>query len=163
MNAVHSRIRRLFPLLVLAGMAFSASTASGGVNVWTTSGPKGGDTRALAIDPTTPSTVYAGSYGRGVIKSLDRGGSWSETNAGLTSDLVLSLAIDPSAPATIYAGTQQGGICKSTNGGKTWSALGLTDSFAARRRPRSTPARLTPRGSSRAPTAGRAGLPSTLA
>jgi photosystem II stability/assembly factor-like uncharacterized protein len=66
------------------------------------------DVRALAIDPQTPTTVYAGTYGGGVFKSTDGGGSWSALNTGL-SDLYLSaLAIDPQSPATVYAGTRAG-------------------------------------------------------
>ena len=33
--------------------------------------------RALAIDPVTPATLYAGHNGGGVFKSTDGGGSWS--------------------------------------------------------------------------------------
>ena len=37
------------------------------------------DTRvhALAIDPMTPATLYAGTYGGGVFKSTNGGGDWS--------------------------------------------------------------------------------------
>ena len=38
---------------------------------------------ALAIDPTTPATLYAGTYG-GVFKSTNGGGDWSAVNTGLT-------------------------------------------------------------------------------
>ena len=47
----------------------------------------GSDThvRALAIDPSTPATLYAGmERGGGAFKSTDGGGSWSAINAGLT-------------------------------------------------------------------------------
>jgi len=40
---------------------------------------------ALAIDPATPSTLYAGSGGGGVFRSLNGGSSWSAVNTGLTS------------------------------------------------------------------------------
>src|SRR5256885_12494843 len=38
-----------------------------------------------SIDPTTPTTLYAGTYG-GVFKSTDGGGSWSAANVGLSAD-----------------------------------------------------------------------------
>ena len=38
---------------------------------------------ALALDPTTPTTLYAGTDD-GVFKSTDGGGSWSPVNTGLT-------------------------------------------------------------------------------
>lgn len=35
------------------------------------------DVSALAIDPLSPTVVYAGSYGGGVLKSADGGQNWS--------------------------------------------------------------------------------------
>jgi hypothetical protein len=52
----------------------SVRIAQAGINVWTSHGPYGGDVSALAIDPTTPSTLYAGSDA-GVFKSTESGGS----------------------------------------------------------------------------------------
>jgi hypothetical protein len=78
---------------------------------------------SLAIDPSTPATVYVGTYGGEVFKSTDGGGSWSAVSAGLGGAIVYSLAIDPSTPATVYAGTQGGGVFKTTNGGGSWSAV----------------------------------------
>src|SRR5436190_1676610 len=71
---------------------------------------------ALAIDPTTPSTLYAGTItldaanmftGGGVFQSTDGGGSWSAVSSGLTNTGVEALAIDPTTPSTLYAGTIQ--------------------------------------------------------
>src|SRR5262250_1271240 len=88
-------------VLILA----SACTAQAGFNVWTSHGPPGGDVHALAINPTTPSIVYAGVFGAGVFKTTDAGATWNTINAGLTSTDVEALAIDPTAPSTLYAGT----------------------------------------------------------
>ena len=90
---------------------------------------------SLAIDPMTPSTVYAA--GGGIFKSTDGGGSWNEIDTGLPLGSgqmpFSSLALDPTAPSTIYAGYfaysgPKGAIYKSTNGGATWDAAdaGLT-------------------------------------
>ena len=91
----------------------------------------GSDTsvRALAVDPSNPSTLYAGmDHGGGAFKSTDGGGSWSAINAGLTGTDVQALAVGPSAPKAVYAGTDRG-VFKSTNGGATWAAAstGLTN------------------------------------
>jgi hypothetical protein len=104
-----------------------ASTVTAGTNIWTSNGPEGGMVYALAIDPTTPSTVYAGTYYGGVFKSTNGGGAWSAVNTGLSSYSVSALAIDPTTPSTLYAGTS-GGVFKSTNGSEAWSAVisGLT-------------------------------------
>ena len=68
------------------------------------------DVRALAIDPATPATLYAGTYGGGVFKSMNGGGNWTAVNTGLTNTYVFALAIDPATPATLYAGTSGGGV-----------------------------------------------------
>jgi len=77
----------------------------------------------LAIDPSNPSTLYAGTEG-GVFKSTDGGGSWSAINSGLTNTHVWALAIDPTNTSTLYAGTESG-IFKSTDGGGHWSYCSL--------------------------------------
>ena len=63
---------------------------------------------ALAIDPLTPTTLYAGTQGGGVFQSTDGGGSWTPINGGLTVPFVSVLAIDPAMPATLYAATSGG-------------------------------------------------------
>ena len=77
---------------------------------------------ALAIDPTTPTTLYAGTYG-GVFRSLNGGSSWQAT--GLTNTDVHALAINPTTPTTLYAGTWDRGVLRSLNGGSSWQATGL--------------------------------------
>jgi len=95
---------------------------------------------ALAIDPTAPNTLYAGTLGASVsivgasvLKSLDSGESWEAVNMGLGSSQVFALAIDPGTPSTLYAGTDSG-VFKSTDSGGSWEAvntgLGASDVFA---------------------------------
>jgi hypothetical protein len=72
---------------------------------------------ALAIDPVTPTTLYAATPG-GVFKSTNGGASWSAS--GLSS--VFSLVIDPLTPTTLYAGSY--GVFKSTDGGASWNPTG---------------------------------------
>nr|MDQ2732483.1 SBBP repeat-containing protein [Armatimonadota bacterium] len=93
---------------------------------------------ALAIDPVTPSTLYA-TTGNGPYKSLDGGATWNPGNTGLNLPLQ-ALVIDPKTPTTLYAapesalftdnpGTAKGGtpLYKSLDGGATWnpSSAGL--------------------------------------
>jgi photosystem II stability/assembly factor-like uncharacterized protein len=132
---------RLFsPRHILAGafslLAFFGLRASvAAPDTWGSHGPPGGIVNAIAIDPSSPSTVYAGTTYGGVFKSTDGGASWSTSNNGLTVRLVSALAIDPTNPATIYAGTQeiqyQPALFKSVDGGGSWvpSSAGLTYSF----------------------------------
>src|SRR5215471_13993807 len=46
----------------------SARMVHAGDNVWTSLGPEGGPVLALALDPLTPTTLYAGTDGSGVFK-----------------------------------------------------------------------------------------------
>jgi photosystem II stability/assembly factor-like uncharacterized protein len=104
-------------------------------------GLEGGSITALAIDPQTPDTLYAGTKLGGVFKSVDGGNNWHPMNAGGLTDVctrsttpystdkfcfyVTALAIDPLTPTTLYAGTWSRGLFKSTNGGATWSAISV--------------------------------------
>ena len=92
--------------------------------------PENAGVQTLAIDPTNPSTLYAGTDG-GVFTSSDMGANWVALNNGLTTLGVLALAIDPSDPSTLYAGTAGGGVFKSTDMGADWVAInsGLTNTF----------------------------------
>src|SRR2546426_830419 len=116
-------------------LVVSLHRAEAGVNVWTTNGPHSETINALAIDPQTPTTLYAGTSGHGVFKSTDGGGNWSAVNTGLTTPCgaiwVNALAIDPQTPATLYAGTYSSGVFKSTDAGVTWGAVntGLTSLY----------------------------------
>ncbi len=100
-----------------------ADAADAGINEWTSQGPNGGYVYALAIDPATPSTLYAGTAasGGGVYKSTDGGDSWAGAGAGLPGLEVYALAVDPAAPSTVYCGTLDGGVYKSTDGGENWT------------------------------------------
>jgi hypothetical protein len=97
--------------------ACSASVAHGAVNGWTPIGPYGGTVFALALDPATPTTLYAGTDGGGVFKSPDGGDTWHAVSTGLTGRYVTALAVDPATPTTLYAGTNRVGVFKSTDGG----------------------------------------------
>ena len=110
-------------VLLGALLVTSSRTAEGGINSWTSTGRlEGGPIGALAIDPVTPATLYAGTDSNGVFKTTNGGGSWAAVNTGLTNFQVTALAIDPQTPATVYAGTANG-VFKSTDGGMSWSAV----------------------------------------
>ena len=87
---------------------------------------------AIVFNPSTPSTMYAGSDA-GVFRSTDSGSTWTTLNNFGTANVpfVISLAIDPTATSTIYAGTLGSGLFKTTNGGSSWQATnnGITTGF----------------------------------
>src|SRR5438093_10236584 len=83
---------------------------------------------SLAIDPQTPTTLYAAGWG-GVFKSTDGGGNWTAANTGLTTPTSIGvLAIDPQTPTTLYVEYRAsgGGVYKRTDGAGSWSRTGLT-------------------------------------
>jgi photosystem II stability/assembly factor-like uncharacterized protein len=87
----------------------------------------------LVADPSSATTLYAGSInGSGIFKSTDGGAHWTSINNGLPSNqgatgawpVVLGFAVDPAHPATLYAGTYGNGLYRSTDGGSNWSSAG---------------------------------------
>jgi len=92
---------------------------------------------ALAIDPSHPSIVWAGtgeswvrnsvSIGDGIYRSTDGGEHW--TNMGLkNSEHIAKILIDPKDGNTVYAcavgalwsDSEERGVYKTTDGGKSW-------------------------------------------
>ena len=95
---------------------------------------------ALAIDPSNPETVWAGtgeawtrnsvSIGDGIYKSTDGGETWS--NMGLPgSERIAKIIVDPHAGNTVYAcvpgrlwsDSADRGLYKTTDGGKSWTLV----------------------------------------
>jgi hypothetical protein len=83
---------------------------------------------ALALNPLSPSTLYAGTS-QGVYQSLNAGISWTLTSTGLVSSSVVpsvqAIAVNPATPSTLYAGTPVG-VFSSTNAAANWVAAGLS-------------------------------------
>ncbi|MDT8067958.1 MAG: S8 family serine peptidase [Terriglobia bacterium] len=75
---------------------------------------------SLAIDPKTPSTLYAGH-----LKSADGGQTWTTLSCYL-----LGMVIDPVNTSTLY-GAGYGGVWKSTDGGQSCALAvsGLTSTY----------------------------------
>jgi len=85
----------------------------------------------LGMDPTQPSTLYAGTSG-GVYKSVDQAGHWEQVNNGLVPPGMLktsralnvtSVLVDPFDPDTVYAATLSG-VYKTTDAAKSWVRIG---------------------------------------
>lgn len=82
---------------------------------------------SLVIDPQDSATLYAGTKGDGVLKSVDSGQSWKMVNRGLRFNSILSdsLIIDPVNTDILYAAVETddgrgAGIFKTVNGGSVW-------------------------------------------
>jgi photosystem II stability/assembly factor-like uncharacterized protein len=83
-------------------------------------------------------TVYVGSAGGGVWKSVNNGVTFKPVFDKQPVQSIGALAIDPSNPKTIWAGTGEAwtrnsvsigdGIYRSTDGGENWTNMGLKTS-----------------------------------
>jgi hypothetical protein len=102
-------------------------------------------TTGIAVAPSNPSVVYVatgdgdgtvGYFGRGILKSIDGGSSWTllSDNGTFNGQTVQRIVVDPTNANTVYAtvgayfddgayGTlpTAAGVYKSTDGGTTWT------------------------------------------
>jgi photosystem II stability/assembly factor-like uncharacterized protein len=106
-------------LLLAAGFAHAGT--------WESHGPIGGNGMAVAVAPSEPTTIYAGTNGGGIFKSTDGGAVWSAVNGGISNPgdwNVEALVLDPTTPDRAYAAVSSGtsgGVFRTTNGGASWT------------------------------------------
>src|SRR5205823_2202762 len=89
---------------------------------------------ALAMDPSNPQVLYAGTgegnfsgdsyYGSGILKTVNGGASWTNLNLGnlFTGSRFGRIAVTPGTPLRLFAATN-GGVYRSPDGGTTWVQL----------------------------------------
>ncbi|MFP5246663.1 MAG: WD40/YVTN/BNR-like repeat-containing protein, partial [Thermoanaerobaculia bacterium] len=94
-------------------------------NPWTTHGPHGGTTTALAAAAPQTRVLYAANAA-GVFRSDDGGASWRAT--GELRDVIL-LAVDPVDPNIVFAAreitSEHGEVYRTQDGGATWTLAEL--------------------------------------
>lgn len=78
---------------------------------------------AIMIDPSTPSTLYAGTNS-GLYKSTDGGGNWILKIDDILWKDIFDISIDPTIPSTLYAASPGEGVFRSTDRGETWDRIG---------------------------------------
>lgn len=108
------------------------STVSAGTEgVWSRIGPRGGGVliQAMAIDPLTPTTIYACAFPQGVHKSTDGGSNWRKLTRGLEAVRnIREIVVDPTSPKNLYvvhdAVATSTALSASTDGGATWNVIG---------------------------------------
>jgi photosystem II stability/assembly factor-like uncharacterized protein len=78
----------------------------------------------LWIDPGDSAILYALGETGSLLKSVDRGMTWTPIGAGLPTDVFLGgLLGDPANPALLYIGTGGRGVFRSQDAGLTWAAF----------------------------------------
>lgn len=84
--------------------------------------------RSVAVSPafSSDNTLFAGTYGGGVLKSTARGDSWTVMNRTLANTYIDPMDLSPGyqADSTILMGSYMS-VHKSLNGGVTWSLYPL--------------------------------------
>lgn len=123
-----------------------AYTSRDGGQSWTATGlDKVGSISKIVIDPNDDETVFAGAMGplfkndpnRGVYRTTDSGGNWTQVLFLSDSTGVIDMAIHPSNGDIVYAATWErvrrpqyrhyggitSGIYRSTDGGDNWTEL----------------------------------------
>ncbi len=71
-------------------------------------------------------TIFAGTAGRGLFKSVNGGNSWDKVFSGLPYGCTITaIALSPKygTDETVFVGTRQYGLYKSLDGGGTWMAV----------------------------------------
>ena len=132
--ALDQRAQIVRETLLLRSMMDAGITSAS----WTALGPSnvGGRTRAIAVNPATPTRIVIGSVAGGIWKSVNSGGTFTFVNDYAASVAVTCLVHDPVTAATMYACTGESaagdgirgfGIFKSTDSGDTWSLLPSTN------------------------------------
>ena len=79
---------------------------------------------SLAINPATPTTLYAASSSGPVFKTTDGADNWARSGTGGSSN-ASNVAVDPKSPATVFANElfSDGGIWRSADSGDTWQKI----------------------------------------
>src|SRR6266702_1843230 len=76
---------------------------------------------AIAVAPSSPSTLYVTTFQNGVYRSTDGGTTWHRLT--LPGDVVaFCILVDPANASRIWVGTRFDGIARSTDGGATWAS-----------------------------------------
>jgi hypothetical protein len=130
------------PLVLYAGVQDAASSTFGALlGIWTTkdggatwtktaaalascgSGKQCWYDMVIAVDPTTPTTVYFGGYS--IYKSVDGAVTFTDLDVAQAVPFHVdqhAFVTDPTTPGTVYAGND-GGVFKSVDAGTTWTSL----------------------------------------
>jgi len=105
---------------------------------WAGNGPPGGTVQALAVDPSDPARIYAGTANGGIFRSADRGATWTNSLRGEQGVSIGSIAPDTGSPGRVFAGTSRYAtgadaftVLRSLDSGASWVELARFESGLA--------------------------------
>lgn len=76
----------------------------------------------VAVDPDTPSLLYANNYGGGVFRSTDGAATWEIWSKGYSGADIHAVHIPASTPSTVYT-IGRSGPYRSSNYGEEWTGI----------------------------------------
>lgn len=117
--------------------------------------PGNGRVNTIAVDPSDPAIIHAGTPASGLWRSNDGGLNWQPLFTDLPSMGVSGIVIDTAGSGTIYIATGDGdgsdtwsaGVLKSTDDGVSWQSTGLNWTIGQNRTARAL--RIDPMNSSK--------------
>lgn len=81
--------------------------------------------RCVAADPHRPARLYCGTFGSGLWRSDDAGGSWMWMGSGVPHARITAVTVSASeerpAHGVVYAGTEPSAVYRSEDGGQSWA------------------------------------------
>ncbi|MEF8779256.1 MAG: hypothetical protein V5A46_01085 [Haloferacaceae archaeon] len=82
----------------------------------------------VAVSPSAPERVFAGTFEAGLWRSTDGGNAFEPIGDAIGPEAVTAVAVSPHDPDTVIAGTEPSRLYRSDDGGETWRRLdGLAD------------------------------------
>jgi photosystem II stability/assembly factor-like uncharacterized protein len=121
------KITVFFALFSLVFFGLASSAVSQPVEVWTNLGLYGGQIYDIAIDPSNPDKMFAGTYmGAGLYVTSDGGRNWQAVEDTFKDNLVCAVKIAPRNNNVIWVAYNYW-VEKSTDGGKTWNHTSNSD------------------------------------
>lgn len=115
----------------VAGFALAcplcAMAASG---AWSTTGPSGGYTADLLLNPLNPDVLYV-STPAGVFRTADGATSWSRAQSGIVGRIGFEapLVMDADAPDRLWTVDTSGRLFRTLDGASNWNATGYVVPF----------------------------------
>lgn len=89
----------------------------------TGSGIRPGTAHTVVFDRDQPDRMFLGTVrGAGILRSLNGGETWNESNAGMYASEATDIAVDPRDRRHMYA-TTANGLMESPDGGVTWQRV----------------------------------------
>ncbi len=101
------------------GSLTDAFTVTQGFGVWNTGGPYGGKIIGLAVNPITPTTIFAYAHDAGLFASYDGAEHWQQILLDGWPNL---LDFDAGDPQVMYFGSKDN-LLRTKNGGSDWVSI----------------------------------------